>query len=94
MVYRDDSTSYDFSKYHPINFDPASVTKFTNIVWAATKKVAFAYRDNHALLVYCNAKVNEKTCYGCGSTGCTATNCKAGAVCTTASPYGYCDNIK
>jgi len=53
QLYDTDISSYGFSKNRPINLDPKSVAKFTNVVWGSTRKVGFAYRDNIAVLAYC-----------------------------------------
>jgi hypothetical protein len=101
--YDADIASYGFSKNRPINLDPKSVVRFTNIVWGGNKKVGFAYRDNIAVLGYCALPPTETTCYGCtpakpanpaSPTACApATGCKKLSGCLT-TDKGYCENVK
>jgi hypothetical protein len=96
-TYESQVSSYGFSKNRPINLAPASVTAFTNIVWRATKKVAFALRGDLAVLAYCTPAAADTTCYDCtpagGPTTCGAAACKAGTGCAT-TDLGYCENVK
>jgi hypothetical protein len=42
-----------FAKNRPISKDATSTDAFTNIVWKSTKKVAFAFKEDVAVLAYC-----------------------------------------
>jgi hypothetical protein len=59
--------------------------------------VAFAVRDNIAVMAYCTPAPSERTCYGCtpafGGTTCGATDCKKGSGCGT-TDKGFCENVK
>jgi hypothetical protein len=96
-MYDADIAGYGFSKNRPINLDPKSVARFTNIVWGATKKVGFAYRDNVAVLAYCQVAAADTTCYDCtptgGATTCGLKACQKATGCGTTAK-GYCENVK
>jgi len=69
---------------------------FTNIVWAANKLVAFALRNDIAVMAYCTPKPAETVCYGCtpkSGTTCGTTDCKKGSGCGT-TDKGFCENVK
>jgi len=68
-LYDDQVGAYDFSHHRPVNLDARSVTAFTNIVWSSTKFVAFAVKDEWAVMAYCKPPVNEWTCYSCTKNG-------------------------
>jgi len=58
-LYDDGRVNYDFSKHRPNPTKTDAVIPFTNIVYRNQKKVAFAFKDDVAVLAYCRPATDK-----------------------------------
>jgi hypothetical protein len=108
-LYKKGRSNYDFSKNRPNDAaSPTNVESFTNIVWRKNLEVAFAFKDDVAVLAYCilpasntSKRISDATCQKCTTydsagvavTACGDDGCAKGSACET-TDIGYCENVK